>query len=138
MKSMIIILTLLLNFVVHAQELQLDECKFGTSTMSFTPNSALTALLKKDVKGAVVYRVKYRIGSMEAGPKTDLAFIKVLNNRHLQVNFFEHDEQDGVVLKNYLVTVYLSAPRKTERPIIVFNSSLYDEQPFKGECSLKY
>jgi hypothetical protein len=82
--------------------------------------------------------VKYRIGKIEAGPKDDLAFIKVLNNKSLEIKFFEHDEQYGVVLKKYLVSVYLSAPKKTQRPTIIFNSSLYDDMPFKGECSLMY
>lgn len=138
MKSMIVILTLLLSFASYAQELQLDECEFGTSTMSFTPNSALTSMLKKEVKGSVVYRVDYRIGKIPAGPKNDLAHLKLVNNKTLEIKFFEHDAQDGIVYKKYLVSVYLSSPTKTERPVIIFSSSLYDDMPFKGKCSLMY
>jgi hypothetical protein len=86
----------------------------------------------------VVYRVKYKTARIENGPKNDVAFVKVLSNKTLEVNFFEHDIEEGMVLKNFVVTVYLSAPRKTERPVIIFNSSLHENIPVNGQCSLMF
>ena len=138
MKTLFAVMTLLMSFMTFAQELQLDECQFGKNSISFTPTSTLTAFLKKEVNGSIVYRVKYKSGRIENGPKDDLAFVKYLNNKILEVNFFEHDDVDGIVLKNFRVTVYLTAPKKTERPLIIFNSSLNEELPVKGQCSLMF
>lgn len=138
MKKIIALLTLLCAFSTHAVELNLQECTFGTSTMDFMPSQTLTSILKKKVKGAVVYKVKYKIGQTQAGPKEDLAFVKELSNKSLEVKFFELDENDKIIYKKYVVSVYLTSPVKTERPIIIFSSSLYDDMPFKGKCSLMF
>ena len=138
MKTFIPVMTLLMSFMTFAQELQLDECQFGKNSISFTPTSTLTSFLKKEVDGSVVYRVKYKTGMIENGPKKDLAFVKVLNNKILEVNFFEHDDEDGIMLKNFRVTINLSAPKRTEGPLIIFNSSLYEDIPVKGQCSLMF
>ena len=138
MKKLIALLTLLTAFAAHSVELQMQECTFGTSTMDFMPSQTLTSILKKKVKGAVVYKVKYKIGNVDAGPKEDLAIVKELSNKSLEVKFFELDEQEKLIYKKYVVSVYLSSPTKTERPIIIFSSSLYDDMPFKGKCSLMF
>lgn len=138
MKKIIAIMTLLCAFTASAVELQLQECTFGTSTMDFTPSATLTAMLKKNVKGAVVYKVKYKIGQTDAGPKEDLAIVKELKNKSLEVKFFEYDLNDGIHYKNYVVSVYLTSPVQTQRPLIVFSSSLNDQMPFKGKCGLSF
>lgn len=138
MKKLIALLTLIMAFSASAVDLNLQECTFGTSTMEFMPSQALTMILKKKTKGAVVYKVRYKIGNVEAGPKEDLAFVKELSNKSLEVKFFELDESDKIIYKKYVVSVFLSSPTKTERPIIIFSSTLNDDMPFKGKCSLMF
>lgn len=138
MKKLIAILTLLSAFAAHAVDLQLQECTFGSSTMDFMPSQTLTSILKKRVKGAVIYKVKYKVGQTEAGPKDDLAFVKELPNKSLEVKFFELDENDKIIYKKYGVSVYLTSPTDTDRPVIIFSSSLNDDMPFKGKCSLMF
>lgn len=138
MKKLIALITLLTAFTAHSVEITLQECTFGTSTMDFMPSQSLSLILKKKTKGAVVYKVKYKIGQTDAGPKEDLAFVKELANKSFDVKFFELDDNDKIIYKKYIVNVDLTSPTSTERPIIIFSSRLFDGMPFKGKCSLSF
>lgn len=138
MKKLIALLLLMSAFATHAAELQLQECRLGTSTMEFSPSQTLTSILKRKLKGAVVYKVKYKIGQISAGPKEDLAYVKETQEKTLEVRFFELDENDSIIDKNYNVTIDLTEPVKAKSPIIIFSSVLHDPSPFIGRCDLMF
>lgn len=121
-----------------ATELQLHECSFKGTKMDFTPSTALTGFLKKEVKGAVVYKVKYKKGSTAVGPRTDLAVIDTSRSQLLTIMFFEHDEEDGIVYSKNVVAVDLKSPVSVDAPVIKFEAALNDEDVTEGKCLLSF
>lgn len=134
MKKIIPILGLLTAFSSYAVELQLQECVFKRTTIDFTPSSALTAMLRNEVKGAIVYKVKYKNGQFQTGPKTDLAVIDELPSKTLAVTFFEHDEEDGIVYSKNTISIDLKSPVGTDAPLILFSADMNDDRAPKGKC----
>lgn len=136
MKKFIAILTLLCAFAANAVELELHECKFGRNVIDFMPSPMLSAILNKELKGALVYKVKYKLGSNVVGPKTDLAVIDELPSKTLAVSFFEYDDQDGIVYSRNKIMIDLREPVKLDGPAILFTSELNDLTAPRGKCTL--
>lgn len=136
MKKLLSLLTILGAFSAHAGELQLQECTFKKLSIDFTPSAALTTMLKKEVKGAVVYKVKYKQGQFQTGPKTDLAVIDQLPSKTLAVTFFEHDQEDGIVYSGNTISIDLKSPVGTDAPLILFSANMSDPTAPKGKCAL--
>lgn len=134
MKKLIGLMFILGAFSAQAAELQLQECKFKNLTIDFTPHSALTAMLRNEVRGAIVYKVKYKQGQFQTGPKTDLAVIDELPGKNLSVTFFEHDAEDGIVYSGNSLSIDLKSPVATDAPLILFSANMSDAKATKGKC----
>lgn len=138
MKKLLLTLSLLSAFTANASELQLHDCKFDFTTTEFTPSAALTSILNKEVKGAVVYKVKYKTGSVQVGPKTDLAVVDQLSSKNLVISFFDLDQEDGVVYTNNTISIDLASPLSVDAPVINFAADLNDEDATEGSCNLSF
>jgi hypothetical protein len=134
MKYFLSLLTLMGAFSAYSAELQLQECKFKNLTIDFIPSSALTAMLSKEVKGSIVYKVKYKQGQLATGPKTNLAVIDELPGKNLEVTFFEHDNEDGIVYSGNSLSIDLKSPVATDAPLILFSANMSDAKATKGRC----
>ena len=137
MKMFVAVLALFTAFTTHALELQIQECKFGKSMIEFMPSPTLSAVLKKEVNGALVYKVKYKRGTMLTGPKDDMAIVEEISNNKLQINFFQQDEE-GIFYLPTTINVDLLSPTSADEPVIIFNSKLWNGLPVKGKCTLNF
>lgn len=137
MKKFIFALSFLAAFNASATELLIDNCKFAETTMDFTPSSALTALLQNEVNGSVVYKVNYKKGSFQTGPKNDLAVIDEVSNDTLVVSFFDLDG-DSIHFLKPTVTINLDTPVSVDAPVIGFEAGLNDEDATEGVCELLF
>lgn len=136
MKLLFVALLTLGTSFAQANDLRLDSCKFGKLSLDFTPNSALTALLKNEVKGSVVYKVKYMFKGKEVGASQNFAVIDELPSKTLGVVLFTFMDNEISYLDNKL-SIDLKEPVSIDAPLINFKSVIeVVEGPIEGKCGL--
>lgn len=142
MQKLLFVILGFASVSVSGAEFLLSDCSFESSKISFTPSAALTSLLRRDVKDAVVYRVAYSSGSIQAGPTDNLAVMDEVNNGVFNITYFEHDDIDGIIYNGIVTSVDLKAPTSAAAPLINFEASLNfetssgEEEYTEGTCSL--
>lgn len=136
MKKMLIGLFALTSFSLAAAELTLDSCQFENSIIDFKPSYGLTTFFKEELKGNVVYNVKYKKGTTRVGPKTDMAVVTSFD-KTLIISFFDFDEE-GIVYKDTRAVIDLASPTSTDAPVIKFEAAINDDDMTEGECSLLF